>query len=232
MNTIEIQKPEQIFSVISKFRKNTALNYRGQSTASWKLVPRAGRPPLDKQNDKKLFNHWKRRSVAYLERESYTNWEFLAIANHTGVPTRLLDWTHNPLVAVFFACQENFDYDGAVYFHEPNGYVKMEKIDPFDIEENKVYFIQPTASSDRIINQGGYFSIHNKPNLELSEKTAEASIERILIPKEFKKEIIFMLHHFGINNLSIYPDLEGLSKHLVWFYENSEYWDHTIIDEY
>jgi hypothetical protein len=231
MQTTEIKKAEHVFPCFSKYRKNSALKFRGQNVSSWKLIPRAGRPSIAGRNDKVLFKHWKRRSIAYLQKENYTNWEFLAIANHTGVPTRLLDWSQNPLVAVFFACIENFDSDGAVYIYEPSGYVKMEEFDPFDIEEDTIYFVQPTASSDRIINQVGYFSIHNKPNFELTDKTADSSIEKVIIPKEFKKEIIFMLNQFGINNLTIYPDLEGLSKHLVWFYENNEYWDRSILEE-
>jgi hypothetical protein len=230
MKITEIKKSDQVFSFFSKYRKQTALKYRGQSNAAWKLIPRAGRPPLNDRNDKQLFNHWKRRAIAYLPRASYSNWEFISVANHNGVPTRLLDWTQNPLIAIFFACIENFDNNGAVFIHEPDGYFMTEKFDPFESEENTIYFIQPTATSSRIINQVGYFSIHNKPDLELTADTTKNTIEKIIIPKEQKKEIIFMLHQFGVNNLAIYPDLEGLSKHLVWFYENNEYWDGSIIE--
>lgn len=41
--------------------------------------------------------------------------EFLFLAQHYGLPTRLLDWTYNPLIALYFACCSNFDKDGIVY---------------------------------------------------------------------------------------------------------------------
>ena len=45
--------------------------------------------------------------------------EFLFLAQHYGLPTRLLDWTYNPLIALYFACCSNFDKDGVVYHSCP-----------------------------------------------------------------------------------------------------------------
>lgn len=47
----------------------------------------------------------------------------------------------------------------------------------------------------------------------------EEDIEKIIISKRFKREIARMLNQYGINYLLLFPDLEGLSKHLSWFYE-------------
>jgi hypothetical protein len=228
MKITTLEYPDQIFPLFTKYRKSTSFKFRGQSNSEWRLVPKAGRETLKDQDDQLLFKHWKRRAIAFLKKDNLNNWELLAIANHYGVPTRLLDWSQNPLIATLFCCMENFEKDGAVFICHPVKYADTVKLEPFNVEQDRVLFIQPNASSFRIINQLGYFSIHNKPSLELSEESGKVPIEKVIIPKIFKKEIVFILNQFGINNLLIYPDLDGLSKHLIWFYENYEYWDGTF----
>ena len=75
-----------------------------------------------------------------------------------------------------------------------------------------------------------YFTIHNAPSLEMTKENSELNteIEKIIIPKEIKKDLMFSLNQYGFNYLTIYPDLEGLSKHLSWFYENYEYWHNSL----
>ena len=86
----------------------------------------------------------------------------------------------------------------------------------------------PNSSSSRIINQLGYFSVHGNPKLALNDKTKEGTLEKIIIKKEIKKDLMFMLNQYGINYLTLFPDLEGLSKHLGWFAENYNYWDNSF----
>jgi hypothetical protein len=228
MKATTLKSPDQIFPFFTKYRKSTGFKFRGQSNSDWQLIPKAGRGLLKNINDQSLFIHWKRRALAYLQKENYNDWDLLAIANHYGVPTRLLDWTQNPLIAAFFACIENPDVDGSVYICRPYKYIDAVKTDPFSLQVDSIQFLQPNSSSLRIINQLGYFSIHSKPDYEFTKATDK--IEKVILPKNFKKEIVFILSQFGVNNLMIYPDLEGLSKHLIWFYENYDYWDGTFPD--
>ena len=228
MKSIEIKNFNELIEFISRYRKSASYKFRGQSDKEWKLVPNAGRTPFKNRDDKELFKQWKRRAFAYISRENYDEWEILSIAQHYGVPTRMLDWTHNPLIATFFSCIENFDKDGALYTIKPDGFINTKTMQPFELPNNTVAFYQPLASNERIMNQFGYFSIHTKPEIELDEKTGNSTLEKIIIPASIKKEIIFALNQFGINNLTIYPDLEGLSKHLTWFYTNYEYWDGSL----
>jgi hypothetical protein len=229
MKTTEVKNINELLESFSRFRKSANYKFRGQSNNSWKLIPRAGRVPINDKDDKELFKQWKRRAIAYLKRENYDEWELLSIAQHSGVPTRLLDWTHNPLVASFFSCIDNYDKDGAIFVYKPEHFVNLKEKNPFSLTDNKVIFFQPTSSNDRIMNQLGYFSIHTKPTVELNEKTGNSSLEKIIINKENKKDILFALNQYGINNLTLFPDLEGLARHITWFYTNYDYWDGTIL---
>ena len=223
MKDTTVNTVNYFFEVIESLQKNSWLKYRGQSDVEWKLIPKAGRDSFKKYSDKLLFESWKRRGKSMIEKEHLSDWDYLAIAQHTGLPTRLLDWSHNPLIACFFACNENFDKDGVVYVYDSEHWrANIEKFSPFDIKGNA--FIIPTIFSTRIGNQFGYFTIHENPHHEFNNKNCNGKLYKIVINKEVKKDLIFRLNHYGVNYLTIYPDLEGLSKHLCWFSENNDYW--------
>jgi len=209
-----LKSVDEIHILLKKYRNNSAMKYRGQSNSDWFLIPKAGREMFVHVSDGEIFKHWKRRASLYLSKQNYTDWELLSIAQHNGLPTRLLDWSHNPLVAFFFATIDNLDVDGAVYIFQPTEFVDFTKVSPFEIK-SKYLFYQPSTSSERLANQFGYFSVHSQPK----EPFDDESITKIIIPKRFKKEISRLLNQYGINYLLLFPDLEGLSKHLSWFYE-------------
>ncbi|WP_338376580.1 FRG domain-containing protein [uncultured Flavobacterium sp.] len=224
MKETTLQSIEHLHKYLEKFRKSSIFKFRGQSDDSWDLIPKAGRKNFSKVFDEESFKHWKRRALSYLERENYTEWELLAIAQHTGLPTRLLDWTHTPLVAVFFAVTENQDKDGSIYVYKPKSFLSSENESPFEVKE-EIGLYQPSTSSNRLANQYGYFTIHKNPKKSLNDKNKNGYLEKLIIPANLKLELTQMLNQYGINYLTLFPDLEGLSKHLSWFAENYDYWD-------
>lgn len=104
-----------------------SLVFRGQSDATWKLIPklcRELREGLSAEDVIKLEGSTKRefQSQAHLhlstnvipqERVSVLNWWFLM--QHHNAPTRLLDWSASPYVAAYFAVVENWDSDGVIW---------------------------------------------------------------------------------------------------------------------
>lgn len=95
--------------------------YRGTSDSRWKLVPslvrRLGELPMGYGLEHDLAVDFRSESPELFQ-NTQTNFERIAKMQHFGVPTRLLDFTLNPLVALYFACAENPRTQGRVVFSQ------------------------------------------------------------------------------------------------------------------
>lgn len=99
--------PTQPDSASGRFRENAV--YRGMGNADWRLLTSLDRlggvsPPHTKAHlEEHILRNFIRFARPYLPAHPENLWELLVIAEHHGLPTRLLDWTHSPLVALHFA---------------------------------------------------------------------------------------------------------------------------------
>jgi len=157
--------------------------FRGVSDVNHELIPKVGREyPNDSWNkplqngiapvtyEKRVFTAFKRRAQLELGGVVRSDLEWLAIAQHNGVPTRLLDWTPNPLTAAWFSIdcptKPEVGQTARVYAVKVTTDISADpfKLDPFKIGKNGAAFVISPHWHPRVRAQRGCFTVHSSPN--------------------------------------------------------------------
>ena len=232
------------------------LFFRGQAEASWKCIPRIARWPY---NEEAIFDpnakgnsrdqaEWIllsrfRDMAASLEPPGISavegqeaEWRRVVLAQHHGLPTRLLDWTSKPLVALYFAVKPNLPNspdtaksDSAVFV------VTKERSKVFSVRalarengnppcytyakgDDPGFFWAPDVHQ-RVTLQGSVFSICREPGTEPNKEGFKEPA--FIIPAARRTDIRNELREFGINEASLFPDLDGIARSLL---AESETW--------
>lgn len=201
---------------------STTVVYRGVKSVDYKLVPKIGRlqgfrqPILDVSDEKLILGLFKQQALPYLDRVPANDWEWLAIGQHHGLPTRLLDWSRNPLVACFFAVEHEFAGDSVIYALKGAGQADPTTMqDPFEI--TGVERVIPSHVTARITAQAGLFTIHHDPRVPFESDR----VDRLIIPGNARRELKKTLYKYGIHSATLFPGLEGLSRHIEWARTNA-----------
>lgn len=202
--------------------------FRGHTNHEWELIPKAGRKRY-LGTEKDLFEQWKRRAVEHRDSD-FSDLDWLSIAQHHGLATRLLDWTTNPLNAAFFAVREKMD--GPAVVHAGPAVIHAAKFkegfeqsaeslpafkEPLEVVDGVAIF-RPRGILPRIVRQGGLFTIHGPPNksLEGFAQDGFVKMEKILIAESYRPDLLVELARYGISSASLFPDLDGLATYLNW----------------
>jgi hypothetical protein len=222
-----------------------ALWLRGHGDSTWELLPSAGR--LAEQGGlynpsrmptKESFYEVENDALQRFRRDSYpfvqrplSDWEAITLGQHHGLPTRLLDWSSNPLVALFFAAETHWDKDGSIFAHrrrhESKFYISMfygqnfkNRDVPEPLEVGGIKIVYPMLIANRLITQSGGFTIQD-PLTSLIKRSGEVFLEKDLdllqiykwtIPAAAKPKIVAELHRVNVNRRALFPDLDGVGK--------------------
>ncbi len=214
--------------VLDDHCKTPDVLFRGQRE-DMPLLPRIARVTFDVganvvDVEKKMFADFRRQAQPHLELRPDNDWDWLALAQHHGMATRLLDWTSNPLAAMWFAVQRPSvsGLPAVIWSLTVNStdYVESkEGADPWNVDRTRVF--RPTHITRRIIAQNGWFTAHRFRSvgsfLALDKNSMyKRRLRRILVPAAAFSDLRWDLDRFGINAASLFPDLDGVSRYVEW----------------
>ncbi len=202
--------------------------YRGQPE-DHPLKPTIGRYDINQWG----YNNWwefqnsiikkfEQYSTPYLHDKKRSLIEWLILTQHYGAPTCLLDWSTNPLKALFFAVEDKQFYhsEGVLYAIEP--IIWLDDISMWQPSkyEDSIQVIFPTIIDERVSAQESCFTVfplsaNSDELVPLDFNTKYGNIDRVVkyvIPAEAKDEIRLGLRRFGITHMSLFPGLAGIGK--------------------
>ena len=239
MKTVEICSIGDLLSEIKSIIKttNNRLLFRGHSDESWDLLPSVKRKCSD-QEERYLTNEFRVKAPSRYNHcpavSDYSSW--LALMQHFGLPTRLLDWSYSPLVALYFAVSansgptspciwilsartlnQNQDFDPVIY--PINAWSFGNLIEPAfkkRPETGKVAVAMGIEFDSRIQLQQGAFTIHSSDTPLNKFKDASNFLVKLIIPYDCKTELFNELQILGITKSYLFPDLASLSEDLKY----------------
>lgn len=239
------------FSKICPGNRNCELWYRGQPQARFDLIPRIARSPLNPEDEILFLSKFKSLAipdVQYLPSFPIPNgpasyWHWLFQMQHYGVPTRLMDWSRDAFVGLFFAVTQaaaDVGNDAAVWVLSPvilnqafsfHSFVNPGYIPNVDEPVVDLYFgpnaqildtTKPAAvigpmNNPRIVAQRGTFTVFPRvESITPLNMFTDASnyLLKICIAAESINFIKNQLTRYGITRFALFPDLCNIADEI------------------
>ncbi len=214
---------------VESLQGSEELLFRGQ-TQNLPLIPKIARldPTVDTTRlEREMLQELKRRTAREAHRLGSDAWDALVVAQHYGMATRLLDWTTNPLIALWFAiCDMNAKTSGYLFMLPVTADMilnRAESPDPFSTGKTLVF--KPSVNNERLSAQSGWFTAHkySRKARRFVDLHKNRELKRRVLMKGIrgrdKVPLLRALDRLGINQETIFPGLEGTCRYLDWRFQ-------------
>lgn len=223
--------------------------FRGQEDSNWACIPGIARKPvfspkaiyrradqLPRPAEYRLFALFRDQTIPYqplwvhAPTSAEENWRQLVLAQHYGLPTRLLDWTKFPLVALFFACwkEEYRHLDGTVFalsvnrksvFTIPALAAHNPHPPLYSYKKRLVGYFIPPDFDRRVTVQGSVLAIRYDPTVAVDAQP------HFKVPANKKNNLLKDLRSLGVTYSSLFPEMSGVATALK---EEVSDWDRRL----
>ena len=227
--------------------------FRGQANAEWSLYSSLSRylhdfgihPQAWAEQEERILRIFKRKAHLYLEHVPDRDDEFqwLALMQHHGAPTRLTDFTWSPFVAIFFAL-ERATKDAAVWaisppqiwrtthkISNPRRSVSTADLNMRTPGNFRTYFLgndvpfvvygEPVIMNKRLIAQSGTFVVPGTLDQPIESILASHpypadTVVKFVLSANMRHEAMEALYSMNLTNATLFPDLDGLARSMAF----------------
>lgn len=251
-----IESWREFVDIIQGWRGFRNWCFRGQGSAEWPLSSSLSRHIAVSQVAEQVWGLQESRIRRIFRRKSHLflddlpgedELEWLAMMQHHGAPTRLLDFTWSPYVAAFFAL-ERAAGDAAIWAlnlpllwaihdrHRIDG-VKVLDADPRDLDAFEEYYVpnrhafvwqgDPFRMPQRVVAQSGTFLVSSHLGMTIEDilarypGTGELLIQFVLKTSKLRADAMASLYSMNVTQATLFPGLDGLARSMAYEFEYS-----------
>ncbi|MEC4721892.1 FRG domain-containing protein [Noviherbaspirillum sp. CPCC 100848] len=220
--------------------------FRGQQDARWPLVSSLSRYLGAFIPDRSTWRSREERAIRIFRRKAHNylpdrhvldnDLRCLALMQHHGAPTRLLDFTKSPFVAAFFALENAVSHSAVFALNTPALWnatpaaiptLTRDAIDPrldgnfarYFLQNNSdiVWIGEPEEMDRRLVAQSGTMVVPGVLDKSLDQilqayRCNGSLIKKLVLSQTMREQAMKALYRMNITNASLFPDLDGLAR--------------------
>jgi hypothetical protein len=225
--------------------------YRGHREQDWLLQASVFRENLHTTNERAMLDRFRQEAAVTGLQYDFDEWGWITFAQHHLLPTRLLDWSQSPLVALYFASESPrasdlppVEADGEFFVLHPNemndfagdangGHPRLltdsdSMLEQYLPGKDGANNLKPRAviaplKFDRIRSQTGTFTVTQSPRGAVGDDSLRKSpsIQSFIVPEKSKPALREQLDSLGFNEMSIYRDLDRIAQRVKKLHERN-----------